>query len=344
MRFFVFTKQEELLFTNGGTTCTRCLKNLQDTNYCKVTCPDDSVERRLGKRDAKEYVLCLCSDSEATKTTKLFNEKIEMLSYSVPAMLHFKQEIERTVQQNELEKYTKIVHNLKTLNAQSINAQYSFIPQDVFSEHYDNILDYVVQQVQSRPKDAAIAIIRQAKNNAHMKTEFSTHEKMAMEKPLLMSRYHVVRTVVLNVYHSFDYDFKAKRVNLRIDNSDVRAFFDYETIRLALYHVFSNAVKYICENSPLNVHISESNTSVYLEFEMKSYYISPEESQSIFEDHISGEIVTKKNLNGSGLGMGLIKKALILNGGDIEIVPGEKKHNSEYSQNIFRFIIPKHKN
>ncbi len=341
MTFIILDSQGELLFTNGGATCLNCLKDNEDKSYCRITCPDDTEERRFGKRVTKEHILYLCSKHVTTKTTKLFNEKIEMLTYSLPSMIQFKKEIEKTVQQIELEKYTKIVHNLKTLNAQSINALYSFIPQEVFTEHYDNLLEYLTQQVKSHPKDAAIAIMRQAKNNAHMKTEFSSHEKMAMEKPILLSKYHVIRTVILNVYHSFDYDFKAKKVNLRIDNSDVKAFFDYETIRLALYHIFSNAVKYICDNSNLLVHILENTDTVFIEFEMKSFYISPEERNTIFEDHVSGGIVTKKNLNGSGLGMGLIKKALTMNKGNIEVIPGEKRINSDYSQNIFRFILPK---
>ena len=343
MIYFVFDNQWTLLFTNGSKLCLDCIKKNREKSYCKITCPEDTEDRRFGKRETKEHILFLCSSQTKTKTTKLFNDKLEMLSYSIPSMMHFKGEIEKTAQQTELEKYTKIVHNLKTLNAQSINALYSFISQEFFSEHYDNVLEFVTQQVKARPKDAAIAIIRQAKNNAHMKTEFSSHEKMAMDQPLLMSKYHVVRTVVLNVYHSFDYDFKAKKVNLKIDNSDARAYFDYETIRLALYHIFSNAVKYICDNSNLVVRIIDNPETIQIEFEMKSFYISSEEMTAIFEDHYSGSIVSKKNLNGSGLGMGLIKKALTMNKGRIEVIPGEKRLNSDYSQNIFVFILPKNK-
>lgn len=343
MKYFIFNNQGDLLFSNGNNSCFECLKSHKGLLYCRIKCLDDLEERRFGQKLINNFSLCLCCKVNKTKTTKLFKEKLEMLSYSVPSMLDFKEEIEKTAQQKELEKYTKIVHNLKTLNAQSINAQYNFIPQEIFSEHYDNVLEYVIQEVKARPKDAAIAIIRQAKNNAHMKTEFSSHEKMAMDNPVLLSKYHIVRTVVLNVYHSFDYDFKTKKVYLRIDNSDVRAFFDYETIRLALYHLFSNAVKYICDNSNLLVHIVENSDTVFIEFGMKSFYISSEEKTAIFEDHFSGSIVNKKNLNGSGLGMGIMKKALIMNGGNIEVIPGEKCINSDYSQNLFRFILPKFK-
>lgn len=343
MRFFVLDFSGAVLFSNGNATCSDCLKGNQGKKYCKIECPDDKQARRFGKKENSDKLLCLCSKTTETKTTKLFNEKLEMLAYTVPSMMQFKAEIEKTVQQKETEKYTKIVHNLKTLNAQSINAQYNFISQDILSEHYENIMEYVMQEVKARPKDAAIAIIRQAKNNAHMKTEFSSHEKMAMDKPILMSRYHIIRTVILNVYHSFDYDFKQKRVSLKINNSDIRAFFDYETIRLALYHIFSNAVKYICDNSTLTVHIADQDGMAIVDFSMKSFNISPEESKIIFDDHVSGEIPLKKNLNGSGLGMGLIKKALEMNKGEVKVIPGEKKLNSDYSMNVFRFKLPERK-
>ncbi len=342
MKFFVLDKAS-LVFSNGNSACLRCLKENQGASYIRIVCPDDGNERRFGKKDAKDYCLYLCSKPSITKTTKLFNEKLEYLAYCVPSMMHFKEEIEKTVRQEELERYTKIVHNLKTLNAQSLMAQYNFISQDVLSEHYEDVLDYVIKEVKTRPKDAAIALIRQAKNNAHMKTEFSSHEKMAMDEPVLMSKYHVIRTVILNVYHSFDYDFKIKRVRLRIDSIEIKAYFDYETIRLALYHIFANAVKYICENSDLVVHISEDDGNAIVDFTMKSFYISPEESVQLFEDHFSGAIASKRNLNGSGLGMGMIKRALEMNRGKILIIPGDKRINSDYSQNCFRLLLPSKK-
>ena len=73
---------------------------------------------------------------------------------------------------------------------------------------------------------------------------------------------------------------------------------------------------------------------------MQSLYIKPEEQDMIFNDHYSGESVKQLNLQGSGLGMGLIRKAILLNGGNFIVIPGKKFKKRNYAENIFRLILP----
>lgn len=342
MTFFIVSSTRELLFTNGGSTCRECMSHHKDSAYTRIDCPLNHCNVRFGSMDSKGYVLFLCSDESQTKTTTLFKEKINMLSYVVPAMLEFRNEVEKTAKQQEVEKYSKVVHNLKSLNAQSILAQYRFIPQDAFVDKYENLFEYVLDEVKNRPKEAAIALIKQAKSNAHMKTEFTSHEKLAMDNPALFKQTHIIRKVILNVYHSFDYDFRENHVFFRITETDIRAIIDYDTVRLAIYHILSNAVKYIAPNSCLQTEISldEENNNVIVDFKMQSLYIKPEELDLIFNDHYSGESVKQLNLQGTGLGMGLIKKAILLNGGNFTVIPGIKFKKSNYADNVFRLTLP----
>lgn len=342
MTFFVESSAGELLFTNGGSTCRECMLRHRESTYERIDCPMNQCNMRFGKLDSKGYNLFLCSDESQTKTTSLFREKINMLSYVVPAMLEFRNEVEKTAKQQEVEKYSKVVHNLKSLNAQSLLAQYRFISQDAFVDRYENLFEYVLNEVKNRPKEAAIALIKQAKSNAHMKTEFTSHEKLAMDNPALYKQTHIIRKVILNVYHSFDYDFRENCVSFRITETDIRAIIDYDTVRLAIYHILSNAVKYIAPNSCLQTDISldEERNNVIVDFKMHSLYIKPEELNMVFEDHYSGETVRQQNLQGSGLGMGLIRKAILLNGGDFIVIPGKKFKKSNFAENIFRLLLP----
>lgn len=342
MTFFIVSSTGELLFTNGGSTCRECMSHHNESAYTRIDCPMSHCNMRFGRMESKGVILYLCSDETQTKTTALFKEKINMLSYVVPAMLEFRNEVEKTSKQQEVEKYSKVVHNLKSLNAQSILAQYRFIPQEAFTDRYDNLFEYVLNEVKNRPKDAAVALLKQAKSNAHMKTEFTSHEKLAMDNPALFKQTHIVRKVILNVYHSFDYDFRENNVSFRITETDIRAIIDYDTVRLAIYHILSNAVKYIAPNSCLQTEISldEGNNNAVVDFKMQSLYIKPEERDLIFDDHYSGESVKQLNLQGSGLGMGLIRKAILLNGGNFIVIPGKKFKKRIYAENIFRLILP----
>lgn len=341
--FHIVDESNNVLFTNTKQECNGCIATNANSSCRKLLCLYDKEERRLGFTQRKNTKLYLCSDCRATKTSKLFKEKVELLSYTLPSMLEFKKEIELVTRNEEREKYSKIVHNLKTLNGQSILSQYKFIPQDSFSENYENLFDIVLTEVKNRPRDATVAILRQSKNNEFMKTEFSTHEKLSIESPSLFTQNHVVRKVILNVYHSFDMDFKNKHVYLKIDDVDLKARFDYDTIRVAIFHIFSNAIKYIAKNSDLNIFISGDNNFVFVDFVMKSLFIYADEVDAIFEDHNSGKIANTLNLNGSGLGMGLIKKALTINGGNINVLPGVSKSRIsgiDYGTNTFRIMLP----
>lgn len=342
MTFFIVSSTGELLFTNGGSTCRECMSRHKGFSYTRIDCAVNHCNMRFGSMESKGYILHLCSDEAQTKTTALFKEKINMLSYVVPAMLEFRAEVEKTAKRKEVEKYSKVVHNLKSLNAQSILAQYRFIPQDAFVDKYENLFEYVLDEVRNRPRDAAVALIKQAKSNAHMKTEFTSHEKLAMDNPALFKQTHIIRKVILNVYHSFDYDFRENHVSFRITETDIRAIIDYDTVRLAIYHILSNAVKYIAPNSCLQTEITldESKSNAIVDFKMHSLYIKPEESELIFNDHYSGESVIQSNLQGSGLGMGLIKKAILLNGGNFIVIPGKKFKKSNFAENVFRLLLP----
>ena len=325
MIFHIVDNQSNAVFTNAHSECIECFNVNANKNCLKLECRTTGGSCRVGVVFRNNYRLYLCTDNKQTKTSKLFKEKIEMLSYVLPSMLEFKTEIEKVVRNEEKEKYSKIVHNLKTLNGQSLLSQYKFIPQDSFSDNYRHLFEMVLEEVKKRPKEATIAILKQSRNNEFMKTEFSTHEKLTIEAPNLFCQSHVVRKVILNVYHSFDMDFKDKKVSLLISEVDYKAWFDYDTVRVAIYHIFSNAIKYIAPSSNLAISIIDDEDNIIIDFKMKSYYISKEEVNNLFVDHYSGKIATENKLNGTGLGMGLIRKALSLNKGTITVIPGERK-------------------
>ena len=286
----------------------------------------------------KNKILFLCSSKSITKTSKLFDGKIAMLMYSIPSII----QVQEIAKHNERQKYERVVHNLKTLNAQSIQTQYKLIPQQVISDNYDRIYDYVLDEVTNNPKAATLTILRLAKNNAHMKTEFTTHEKLSMDSPILSFQEHNIRSVILNVYHSFEIDFNDNNCSFKISDNNAKVRIDYDTIRVALYHMFSNAVKYMHESTKLYVEIDNDVDRTIVSFKMCSLSINEEEIEKIFEDGYSGINTKNKNKNGKGLGMGLIKKSLFLNKAYLKIIRGTKntKYKGEYySDNIFKIIF-----
>jgi len=77
---------------------------------------------------------------------------------------------------------------------------------------------------------------------------------------------------------------------------------------------------------------------------MKSLFIYEDEIEAIFKDYNSDRIANSLNLNGSDPGIGLIKRALTINGGTIEVIAGKVIKiigNTDYGDNIFRITFPK---
>lgn len=323
--------------------CEICVKECSSDGI-KTICKTTKEEVRHGKVQLKNYVFFLCCDNKIAKTTKLFREKIEMIKHSIPNLYEIYANIKDKTKSDEQQKFTKIVHNIKTINAQNIQELNSLIPQQKLTENIHDIRNYIENEIKRDIQKAALVFLRILKSNNDIKTEFSTHEKIILENNAIITKSkHDIRKVILNVYHSFALDFSNKNIKFIIFEETIKINFEYDTIRLALYHLFINTSKYIKPNSFLEVKKEIMEQVILIKLEMISFHMEKNELEDIFKDNYSGKKV-KENLKGSGFGMGIIKKALELNGASIEVIAGEKieKFNKgEYSKNQFIIMFQK---
>lgn len=338
MKILVRDAQKEIIFKNLDNTCLKCEEECKNEGSI-YSCPvNRDIEIRQGKKQSNAGSFFLCCNKSVARTTKLFKGKLEMLVYSIPAIIETKEKVYLKTKQLEQDKYQRIVHNLRTINAQSIQEQFSLIPQDVLAENYPDQLRFVQSIIVENPEKAATTFLRLTKNNSSIKTEFVTHEKLSVENPVLSVNKHNIRKVILNVYHAFSLEFKDKGVGLDIFSDNITLTFDYDTIRVAFYHIFHNATKYIKPQSVLKVECIDRIESIFIIFKMQSIHIEESEILKIFEDNYSGVRVVEKNKQGAGLGMGLIKKALEINNSKIKVLAGkeiERKNKQDYSHNEF---------
>ncbi len=346
MKILIRDVNNEIVFENFDSNCFKCESScVSDGNICQCDLNPNEEIRKGKKLHVHSGSFFLCCNKSVAKTTKLFKEKLNMLIYTVPTLKKIKEEVHSQTKQIEQDKYQKIVHNLKTINAQSIQEQFSLIPQDLLAENYGNQIEYITNEIQKNPEKAAIVFLRLAKNNASVKTEFVTHEKLSIENPILSMNNHEIKKVILNVYHAFALELKNKNIALDIFQTKNHLLFDYDTIRVAFYHLFHNATKYIMPSSRLKIDCHEDEYMLIVVVSMFSFPILENEIEKIFEDNYSGVFAQEKKRQGAGLGMGLIKKAIALNGGSIEVIAGEisdKKKKIEYAKN--EFILSFNKN
>lgn len=134
-------------------------------------------------------------------------------------------------------------------------------------------------------------------------------------------------------------DFQEKGISIiQDDNIKGDVYFDYESIGVALHHLFHNALKYTKSNTNLYINFPCDDGVPRIALIMTSLPIEPEEIEFIYDDEYSGKAAHKHGLAGDGTGMGIAKKLLELNGAKISInagLPESNKLGTVYVENTF---------
>lgn len=299
---------------------------------------------RAGRFESAEGVLFAFSED---KDHIRSSQKFKATARAVLESLKHIRQISDAQKQASNQNISRLIHNLTSLNAHNIQEIYSIIPQEELSRKSKGHIDYIKRLIQQEPYEVSRSLLRIAKNNAAMKAEFSVFRKLFISKPELHPTTHVMHKVLMNVLYLFFPDFTDKDVVIIIDPSTETAWFDYESMHVALYHLIDNAAKYTRPNSIVHISMSRSNTSLTITIEMHSTYITDEDVTRMFEEGYSGERAKKIRKSGDGLGMYIVRRIIESNKGSILVqrVPTTNQHQEDpdYSSNIFLISLPQKK-
>ncbi|MEW6076562.1 MAG: hypothetical protein AB1724_01990 [Thermodesulfobacteriota bacterium] len=240
----------------------------------------------------------------------------------------------------------RLLHNLTSLNAHCIQEIFDLVSQDTLTKNISQQLKTVQNVLKASPQKAARTILRIAKNNLAMKSEFVAMRYLEDASPHPQLRVHQIQKVVLNVLHAFFQDFTDHSVRVYVNDSPFTVLLDYDTFHVALYHVFDNATKYIMPNSELIVSFEAKDGRVKVVLDMLSLPISPQELARLGEEGFSGSLAIRLQLAGHGLGMFRTKRLLTVNRGLLNVQPNISpskviKHNGityEYNRFVFSLL------
>ncbi|MEJ3595081.1 sensor histidine kinase [Pseudomonas bubulae] len=243
---------------------------------------------------------------------------------------------------------SRLLHNLTSLNAHNIQEIYSLLPQEMLAKRTSGQVRLVEDLVSKQMRDTALALLRIAKNNAAMKTEFSVFNKLFDSNPKLQRKSHNVHKVLMNVFYIFFADFTDKDVKVEVECEGIQmAYFDYESIHVALFQIIENAVKYIQPKTDLSVCIYELADEIVIDFKMISLQITSGERKLIFDEGFSGTYSEKTGKSGSGIGLSRAKDILLLNSASIEVdFDSSTQHTLlgvPYQNNTFLIRLPRKK-
>jgi len=341
--FYITDKNNNPIADNLSNDCVDCFDRCSSTGTLIENCSLYRGNRRLGMISNNKSITFLCCDT--TKTTKLFREKLESLSYAYHDLVIAKDEIESNIRKNEQQKVNRLVHNLSSIVAHNIQEIYDLLPADIHSSNWRNQFDALEKEVKRSPKNASKVILRIARNNIHMKSEFSIYRKIEREEHAALEfRSFSIFSVLLNVLHTFFDDFTNNGVYVNVMEYYGKVNIDYETVQVAFYHLIENSSKYVKHNSTMPIEFEDLNGNVTVKFTMISLYVNPTERDIVFNEGVSGIEAKEIGKNGDGIGMWRIKQMMTLNNGSFLAIFGDDIQvvdKIKYATNIFSLTFKK---
>lgn len=319
--FHILNSINEVISTNLLDECQVCFKECKSPGKVVEHCTKYNDKRRFGKISIKKGITFLCCDE--TKTTKLFRDKLEGLSYASQDLVLPKKEILTSIKTKTQKRVNRLVHNLTSINAHNIQEIYDLLPQSILTADFNRQIEKIEKEIKEHPRDAAMMFLRIAKHNIHMKSEFSIYKKLERAEPSLDERKHSIHKVLMNVLHTFFVDFSDKDVFVNVGDCRGIILCDYEVVQVAFYHIIENCAKYVKYKSQIDITFKEVSQFIEISMKMTSLHIQEDEIDKIFTEGYSGKEAKKSQKDGEGIGLWRVKQMLELNDSIIEIIPGK---------------------
>lgn len=337
IRYKLIDLKENIVFSS---LTTNDIDKTQDIISSSVLLDGGKVRAGRLKRVGLGEVVAITSNPDFLASSKIFKSSVECILNSLQYLKNSIEE-QREVNQKNMQ---RLIHNLTTLNGHNIQEVYAVIPQEELSNRNKGHMEYVASIINDDPKEAALALLRIAKNNAAIRTEITVFKNLMNHSPKLDPKQHGVHKVVMNILYLFFPDFTDKNILINLTPSTLSAFFDYASLHVALYHLLDNAAKYAAPSQTINSMIEKLGGCIRITFEMISLKIADDEVDSIFIEGTSGKFPKALGKAGAGVGMGLISSIIKLNDGRFFF---ERKSGGErtiiglpYQCNIFAIELP----
>lgn len=283
--------------------------------------------KRQGRFNVRDGYIYLC-----TPDTSISNPEFDILLNKYAFLYDaFCQNYER-LKDIEHEENKRFKHNITTFASHIFGELYGLIPQDIFmTRGYENLHNKVINIVSENNSNTASTLIKAIKYSKQISMEIDAYEYLSGNTQILVQKHllHKILMLSLSLYYEA---FEEKQVKIIVEDSNISIDLDYKSFTVILNNILSNIQKYILPKSELRFAFKVIDNKVHMSITMYSLRIEDSERNKIFESGYSGLWASKIKLNGTGMGLYIVKRLLEQNKGSISI---ESNHNeSEECNNI----------
>jgi signal transduction histidine kinase len=334
-------KGERLIHSRSNPICKKCLETCTSESEIIKGCEMGGTHRRgIFHSDLGATYLCR-ADKDAIESSKLFKKEIKFYSEMLGAFIDIKDE----VHSDGIKFVKRLIHNLTSLHAHILQDLYVLVSQESLtgSVNAANQLEVVEKALKENQSGLASGYLRLLKNAVAIKSEINVFNKLYSKKADINEKFHNIHKVLKNVSSMYFQDFQEKSIIVTQNICQSDALFDYESVSVALHHLFQNAVKYTMSNTALNIKFQPEKDDLRVVLEMTSLPITQDEIDQIFDDGYSGKAARQQSLAGDGVGMGVAKKLLEINGTKLFVDAGAPLYSRlgiSYAENRFYIDFP----
>lgn len=158
-------------------------------------------------------------------------------------------------------------------------------------------------------------------------------EELQEEEPVHMNE--IVKEEILWLYHSFsEIDVKPQ---IHISNEAIYVKGEAQGLRRIISNLLSNAIRYGKDGEVIGIELTTEENIVLLKVWDEGKGIQKSDMNHIFERLYTGESSRNSNLQGSGLGLTIVKKLVEKHHGRIEV------ESEPYIRTAFTCFFPLHK-
>lgn len=306
--------------------------------------PKRQKKLKLSNRNGFVY---LCS-YDLSFTKKLFAYYFDAL-YSMSDSFFVKIEhIRHRHKESAKNDIHRLQHNVNSYNAKIQDDIDSIVSlQDTKMSDWNNILHNTTKIIEANPRKAALVLLKIAKNISLVNSEMNVYDFMENPNSEIQFFNHSIHKVIKLSLQPFFLDFIENHITPKLGECHETVEIDYSSISVILGHIWSNAIKYTCGGTDININFLISQKFIDIEIDCISLYIEEDEIDKIFQEGYSGKWSHKADKSGNGIGMYYIKYLANLNNGEFNIYPGKSPifvNNLPYVKNRFVLRLKRSKN
>lgn len=317
-------------------SCQKCFEpsSLEKTGIraCSEKRSHFYVEEIFGEEQLV-HAVCL----EGQKRSKHAKQVAQLLCAGVNGIFDIK--VQRT--SSLASASTVAVHNTRNITA-SINAKIlNLLDEERLASAKDKV-DYIERQLGYRPHEFAREILSILKAITQANFEYSILDYLSGSTPLTQQDFgtHKVHTLCALCFYLYDVEFNKRSIRVLIGKSHQSCSVNYESAKTILGQLFENALKYAASQTDIHVSFpNEDPNFISIEMKMTSLAFKNSEISNLLKIGGRGKEADKHKFEGKGIGLGMVKRLVDLNYGNINIYSDETTFREIngvlYSDNLF---------